>query len=53
MPSAEVDEPLAVECLRHLLQDRDPPRVVLDQVVVGREDRRDLALGGDGRIRDL
>jgi hypothetical protein len=41
---AEVDEPLLVQRPRHLLQDRDPPRVVLDQVVIGREDRGDPLL---------
>ncbi len=30
----EVDEPLLEDAPRHLLQDRDPPRVVLNQVVV-------------------
>lgn len=44
---AEVDEPLAVEGLRHILQDADAAQVVLDQVVVGREDAGDLALGGE------
>ena len=44
---AELDEPLAVEVLRHLLQNLDPPQVVLDQVVVGREDRGDFPLRGE------
>ena len=44
---AELDEPLAVEVLRHLLQNLDPPQVVLDQVVVGRENRRDFPLRGE------
>ena len=35
---AEADEPLAVELPRRLLQQRHPPPVVLDQVVVGGED---------------
>jgi hypothetical protein len=39
--------------LRHLLQDLDAAQVVLDQVVVGREDARDLALGGEIGNLDL
>ena len=35
---AEADEPLAIELPRRLLQQRHPPPVVLDQVVVGGED---------------
>ena len=35
---AEVDEPLAVEQPSRFLQQRNPPPVVLDQVVVGGED---------------
>ena len=46
---AEVDEPLAIDRLSHLLQDLDASRVVLDQVVVSGEDISDLALGGEGR----
>ena len=49
---AEVDEPLAVDRLRHLLQDLDAPGVVLDQVVVGREDVGDPALDVEGWERD-
>ena len=45
---AEVDEPLPVNGLGHLLQDGDAPRVVFDQVVVGGQDGGDFALGGDG-----
>jgi len=45
---AKLDEPLAVEVLRHLFQNLDPPQVVLDQVVVGREDGGDFALRGEG-----
>ena len=41
---AEVDEPLAVDALGHLLQELDPAAVVLDEVVVGGEDGGDLAL---------
>jgi hypothetical protein len=41
---AEVDEPLAVEQPRRLLQQRNPPSVVLDQVVVGGEDGDDYSL---------
>jgi hypothetical protein len=49
-----MDKPLAVEGLRHLLQDLDAAQVVLDQVVVGREDARDLALGGEvGEIESV
>ena len=52
---AELDEPLAVEVLRHLLQNLDPPQVVLDQVVVGRENRRDFQLrrGGAASISNM
>ena len=46
---AELDEPLAVEVLRHLLQNLDPLQVILDQVVVSRENRRDLLLRGERR----
>ena len=41
---SEAHEPLAGQRRRHLLQDRDAPGVDLDQVVVGGEDRGDLAL---------
>ena len=41
---AEVDEPLAIEGAGHGLEDFNPTLVVLDQVVVGGEDRGDLAL---------
>lgn len=41
---AEVDEPLLVEAPGHLLQDRDAPRVVLDQIVIRRQDRRNAPL---------
>ena len=44
---AEMDEPLAVQVARHLLQDRDAPRVVLDEVIVGAEHGGDAALGGE------
>ena len=36
---AEVDEPLAVDRPRHLLQHLNPPPIVLNQVVEGAEDR--------------
>src|SRR5271166_3469938 len=49
----EVDEPLAVDPLSHLLQELDPAAVVLDQIVVRREDGGDLALGAHWRERDL
>ena len=42
---AEVDEPLAVDRPRHLLQHLNPPPVVLDQVVERAEDRCDRLLG--------
>ena len=41
---AEVDEPLAVEGAGHLLQNPDAPLIVLDQIVVGRQDARDPPL---------
>ena len=44
---AEVDEPLAVEGAGHVLQQPDAPLAVLDQLVVGRQDTRDAALGGE------
>ncbi len=34
----EMNKPLAIKGLGHLLQDLDPAQVVFDQVVVGRED---------------
>src|SRR5262245_17392734 len=43
---AEADEPLAVQRLRHLLQHCDPASGVLDQVIVGRQNARDLPLNG-------
>ena len=50
---AELDEPFAVEVLGHLFQYLDPPQVVLDQVVVGREDGGDFALSVNRRERNL
>src|SRR5690554_3688741 len=41
---AEVDEPLLVQPPGHLLKDLDTTRVVLDEVVVGREDGGDTIL---------
>src|SRR5204863_9888082 len=41
---AEADEPLAVELPPCLLQQRHPPPVVLDQVVVGGENLANAAL---------
>ncbi|KAF5425531.1 MAG: hypothetical protein C5S41_03810, partial [Candidatus Methanomarinus sp.] len=38
---AEVNEPLPIEQPRRLLQQLNPPLVVLDQVVVGGEDGDD------------
>ena len=46
---AEVDEPLAVEQPRRLLQQDNPPPVGLDQIVIGGEDVGDLLLHFDGR----
>ena len=40
----EVDEPLPVEHLRHLLQNLDAPGVVLNQVVIGGENVSDSLL---------
>ena len=50
---AEVDEPLAVETAGHVLQDRDALTVVLDQVVVGREDGGDAALERESKAGNL
>ena len=47
----EVDEPLAVDPLGHLLQKLDPPVVVLDQVHVCGEDGHDLVLDRKWRER--
>src|SRR5258708_7379729 len=41
---AEADEPLAVKQARRLLQQRHPPSVVRDQVIVGRKDTDDHLL---------
>ena len=41
---AELDEPLPVEPPGHLLQNLDPPPVVLDQLVIRPQHRRDLLL---------
>lgn len=49
----ELDEPLAVEVPRHLLQNLDPAQAVLDQVVVRREDTGDLALDFERADRDF
>ena len=46
---AEVDEPFPVNRLGHFLQDGNSPGVVLNQVVIGREDAGDFALGLWGR----
>ena len=40
---AELDEPFAVEVLRHLLQNLDPPQIIFNQVVIGRENGGDFA----------
>lgn len=50
---AEVDEPLAVAGAGHLLQDPDAPLVVLDPLVIGRQDARDSALDGERRNSEL
>ena len=42
---AEFDEPLPVDCLRHVFKDIDAAGVVFNKVVVGAEDRGDFALG--------
>ncbi len=42
-------KPFAVQRLRHLFQDSDTARVVLDQVVIGREDGGNFALRGKWR----
>src|SRR5258708_7119220 len=49
----EMHEPLAVKRLRHLLQNGDAARVVLDQIIVGREDGGDFTLDGKRRNRYL
>jgi len=41
-----VDEPFAVEGLRHILQNCNAPKVVSDQIVVGRKYPRYLLLSG-------
>ena len=46
---AETDEPLLVKQSRRLLQQPHPPPVVLHQIVVGSQCRRDGALSFDGR----
>ena len=46
---SEVDEPFSVEGLRHALKDFDAAGVVFDEVVVGREDGGDFALGWERR----
>ena len=43
---AEMDEPFLENAPRHLLQDRDPPRVVLDEVIVGGQIIGDFSLLG-------
>ena len=43
---AEADQPLAVQLQRRFLQQRHPPAVVLDQVVVGGENIGDALLDG-------
>ena len=42
---SEVDEPFSVEGLCHVFKDFDAVGVVFDEVVVGREDGGDFALG--------
>ncbi|PWG68233.1 hypothetical protein DF186_25550, partial [Enterococcus hirae] len=48
----EVDDPLPVHRLGHLLQKLDSPQVVLDQRVICRQDRRKPILDGDRRKGD-
>ena len=43
----KLDEPFAVEILRHFLENFDAPEIILDQIVVGREDGGDFALFGE------
>jgi hypothetical protein len=50
---AEVNEPLAVQQPRGLLEQLHPPPVVLDQVVVSGNDITDPYLGIFWRERDL
>ena len=47
----EVDEPLPVDRPSHLLQQLDPPPVVLDQVIDRAEDRGDRSLRRRDRHR--
>src|SRR5262249_39139331 len=42
----KADEPLPVKLLRCLLQQRHPPPVIVDQIIVGREDVGDATLNG-------
>jgi hypothetical protein len=46
-----VDEPLAVEQRRRLLQQRNPSTIVLDQFVISREEVGDLFLHNDRQCR--
>src|SRR3569832_71288 len=50
---AEEDEPLAVELPRRVFQQRHPPPVVFDQIVVGGKNVGDALLFGEGRIRNF
>ena len=46
---AKVNEPFVVEQSRRLLHQRNPPSVVVDQVVIGGEDLSNLVLSVKGR----
>lgn len=50
---AEADEPLLVQQARRLLQQLNPPSVVLDHVVVGGEDGNNAVLRGVRRYRNF
>jgi hypothetical protein len=50
---AEADEPFSVKLSRCILQQRHPPPIVLDQVVVGGEDFSDSPLFINARYRQF
>src|SRR5687768_7792687 len=49
---AKANEPLLEQPPRHFIQQRDPPPVDLDQVVVSAEDRDNSLLSGRRRNRE-
>ena len=50
---SEVDEPFLVEGLCHVFKDFDAAGIVFDEVIVGRENGGNFALGWEWRAKKL